>query len=568
MLRGSSKMEKKSIVKFKPLNNKFKVILVLVLLFISLVPNVVTAQGNFKVVFDETRLQKSGNGFGYEGQISENAYYGESLLQKMSFKFIPKSEGIRVISKDNFEYRIPTSIVVSLLLFIGVIFKIRRDEKPSNIKPIEKWKVMAISMGYILAFSWNFFLFLVAWVSFNPELENYDPTAGYMLFLTSIPFGLITAFVLYNLLIAKRILEKYIYLNIFLCVFSLLYSVFFEELFIGHFLKGDTIPKVFILIFVPLFLPNFFSLLTVKVYGRELIIKGEEFKALPKPFKAPLKPLLPDELKRKYQDVEYIGEGGFAWVFSATRKDGKKVAIKIPKNLDEKTGWLFIREVSNWSTLDHENIVKLYDCNVYPVPYFEMELCDGSLQNEKLSVEKAVGLVLDIARGLRYAHERKIIHGDLKLSNILMKHGRVKISDWGLSKVKTEKSVSLSGITPSYSAPEQISHEFGKADERTDIWQLGVVFYELVTGKLPFEGDLSKIYVSILQDQPIPPSEINQDSKSIEHIIMKCLRKRKEERYQSMDELIEDLKKYAGEIRTMEMTTYQISDKTILKKDN
>ena len=139
----------------------------------------------------------------------------------------------------------------------------------------------------------------------------------------------------------------------------------------------------------------------------------------------------------------------------------------------------------------------------------------------------------------------------MKLSNILIKNGIYKISDWGLSKLKIDESVTLSGATPSYAAPEQISQEFGKADERTDIYQLGNVFYELLTGRLPFEGNISQIYSSILTTQPIKPSEINSNSKPVNDIIMKCLNKNKNKRYSSMGELIKELEKYKPVDKTL-----------------
>ena len=126
----------------------------------------------------------------------------------------------------------------------------------------------------------------------------------------------------------------------------------------------------------------------------------------------------------------------------------------------------------------------------------------------------------------------------------MIKNGVHKISDWGLSKVKLGESITLSGATPQYAAPEQISQEFGKADERTDVYQLGTVFYELVTGNPPFKGETSQIYGSILKTQPVKPSEINPESLKIEKIILKCLNKNKENRYSSMDELIKDLEQY------------------------
>ncbi|MDI6885475.1 MAG: serine/threonine-protein kinase, partial [archaeon] len=179
--------------------------------------------------------------------------------------------------------------------------------------------------------------------------------------------------------------------------------------------------------------------------------------------------------------------------------------------------------------------------NIYPVPYLEMELCNGSLGYRRRNVEEAVSIIYEVAKGLKHAHEKNIVHADIKHSNILIKDGKLKISDWGLSKVKRGKSLSVSALTPEFAVPEQI---LGRIDERTDIWQLGVVFYELVTGKLPFEGEYADVINHVLNDEPVAPSEINPDSKCVEHIIMKCLCKRKEERYQSVDELLKELEGY------------------------
>ena len=261
----------------------------------------------------------------------------------------------------------------------------------------------------------------------------------------------------------------------------------------------------------------------------------------------------PTDLESFYSDIEYIGEGGFARIFKATRdKDGKEVAVKVPISLDRETGKSFTKEISNWSILDHENIVELSDLNILPVPYLEMELCDGNLEDEKkpMGVEKAASIIFNLAKGLKHAHSKGIIHRDLKPPNILFKNGKVKISDWGLSKLKVgSKSSSVVAFSPLYAAPEHFSKvRFGKTDERTDIYQLGVVFYELVTGKLPFGGeDVAEISFSIISEQPVPSAEINLKSKDIEHIIMKCIAKQKEERYQSVDELLGDLAVYLKE---------------------
>ncbi len=247
-----------------------------------------------------------------------------------------------------------------------------------------------------------------------------------------------------------------------------------------------------------------------------------------------------EALQELYSDFQYVGEGGFARVYKAKRKDEKTVALKIPKTLDPEIGRAFVREITNWLHLKHPNIVELYDVNVLPVPYLEMEYCEGSLARiqKPLPVEEAALIVFNIADGLKYAHSKKIVHRDLKPSNVLLKSGLPKISDWGLSKVLEESmsATTTASFTPFYAAPEQIDKKYGNTDERTDIWQLGVIFYELITGRLPFEGSPSQVMMGILRDEPVPPSELNPDAKKVEPIIMKMLAKRKEERYQSVEE--------------------------------
>ncbi len=254
----------------------------------------------------------------------------------------------------------------------------------------------------------------------------------------------------------------------------------------------------------------------------------------------------PPELAELYTDVEFIGKGGFARVFKAKRKsDGEIVAVKIPLSLDPVTGKSFLKEIENWTKLKHPNIVRVYDYNILPIPFFEMEYCEDSLENllrrrGYLPPMEAAGIIFDIAEGLKYAHSLRIIHRDLKPSNILLKQGIPKISDWGLSKVlKESRSSTFVSFTPYYAAPEQISKsKFGSTNERTDIWQLGVIFYQLVTGKLPFEGeDFIEVSSSIVFENPERPSELNPDAKPLDDIIMRCLAKRKEERYESTAEL-------------------------------
>jgi len=255
---------------------------------------------------------------------------------------------------------------------------------------------------------------------------------------------------------------------------------------------------------------------------------------------------LPQEFSYRYTESEFIGKGGFARVFKAKRKDGKYVAVKIPISLDASTGRSFIAEMQNWTKLDHPNIVRVFEYNILPMAYFEMELCDGSLAETRkpVEVEEAAWILFSICEGLKYTHKRSIVHRDLKPQNILLKNGVPKISDWGLSRIISESTTTTAtSFTPYYAAPEQIGNKV--KDERTDIWQLGVILYEFVTGKLPFKGDsMIEIGMDIAIKDPKRPGEIKPDAKVIDAVVMKCLEKDPTKRYQSVLELQKDLAMY------------------------
>lgn len=263
----------------------------------------------------------------------------------------------------------------------------------------------------------------------------------------------------------------------------------------------------------------------------------------------------PRELESKYTEITYVGRGGIAWVFSARRKtDGVKIAVKIPISFDETTGKCFLNEIAAWETLRHENIVEVTAVNILPVPYVEMEFVPGSLEalEKPLPVWKAVHIINGVTAGLQYAHEHGFIHRDIKPHNILLTDEVVpKITDWGMSKVLAAdiKKSSIAGFSLSYAAPEQVSpSEFGRTGERTDIYQLGVVFYELVTGSIPFGGEsIVEVGNAILRENAIPPSEYNPDAEAVQKIILKCLEKDPARRYQSAADLMDALAGYLDE---------------------
>ncbi len=257
---------------------------------------------------------------------------------------------------------------------------------------------------------------------------------------------------------------------------------------------------------------------------------------------------IPAALRNAYSEITPIAAGGLAQVYRARRdRDGQIVAIKIPLNASETTGACFMREMLAWKDLEHENIVRITGANILPIPAVEMEYVERSLADieKPVSVERAVRLVRGIAEGLAYAHRRGVIHRDIKPENILLTaDGTPKITDWGMSRIHAAcRLPTLVGFSPSYAAPEQVApSRFGDTDQRTDIFQLGVVFYELVTGRQPFGGEgILEITSAILEKDPVRPTDLVPASAAVEPIICRCLKKDPDQRYPSAEDLILDL---------------------------
>ena len=261
-------------------------------------------------------------------------------------------------------------------------------------------------------------------------------------------------------------------------------------------------------------------------------------------------------LDGKYELMDQIGTGGMANVYKA-RCIGTDtfVAIKILKseyNEDDAFVQKFIAEARSTEGLDHPNIVKIYDAGKdQGLYYIVMELAEGmTLKNYirrygRLSARETVDFSIQIAHAIQAAHDHGIIHRDIKPQNILVSDsGSIKVTDFGIAKAATSDTVSSNAMgSVRYLSPEQARG--GYSDNRSDIYSLGITIYEMATGRVPFDGDNSvAIALMHLRDDITPPRDYFPDiPASLENIILKCVRKKPEERYQSARDLISDLER-------------------------
>ncbi len=257
----------------------------------------------------------------------------------------------------------------------------------------------------------------------------------------------------------------------------------------------------------------------------------------------------------KYEVISQIAVGGFGVIFKAWDPFIKRpVAIKMCASQDEEVRQRFYQEAQFVGNLVHRNITMVFDFGLQDgVPYLVQEFLTGYdldhlLHSGVLGDLNAVSSVLlQVAEGLRFAHQRGIIHRDIKPSNIrILEDGTVKIMDFGIAKsLEGGSKLTQTGIalgTAGYLAPEQIQGD--TVDRRTDIFSLGVVGYELITGVPPFKGSsLSNVLYRILNENPDPPRLLMPACPpELERVIVRCLEKEPDARYQDVDQLIEDLR--------------------------
>lgn len=256
----------------------------------------------------------------------------------------------------------------------------------------------------------------------------------------------------------------------------------------------------------------------------------------------------------KYQILGPIGQGGMGEVFKAWQPDlHRHVAIKTllaGEQATEEFLQRFQREARTVAKLSHPNIVPIYDSGVEGrLHYFVMELVEGRslrdiLQERPLSPEKALRIAYTVARALQHAHEQQIMHRDVKPANLIIDvQGRVRILDFGLAKSLGEgKGVTVSNVmagTPYYMSPEQAFGAPEEVDHRTDLYSLGAVLYEMLTGRPPFDGGTVLAILRKLDDaDPVPPGI----SPAVDALVVKALAKDRERRFQSGTEFAEALK--------------------------
>jgi serine/threonine-protein kinase len=303
-------------------------------------------------------------------------------------------------------------------------------------------------------------------------------------------------------------------------------------------------------------------------HKRQSVLDGDIEVMVAQVFDEPeVKPL---EMVGPYRLEKALGAGGMGTVFLATREDWKsKVAIKMPRDVWISSDRLqrFSYEQILLARLAHSSIARIYESGTLTngTPWFAMEYVDGlpinkHCQQQNLSIQRRLELFLLVCHAVQYAHSQAIIHRDLKPSNILVtSSGEIKLLDFGIGKqmgaLLEDSAVTKTGLHPvtlAYAAPEQIL--LNDISTQTDVYSLGVVLYEMLTGKLPFEvADLTPAQAEkiISTTEPLKPSAVAQDAalgkaawKDLDALCLKAISKERARRYQSVESLCKDVDSY------------------------
>ena len=257
----------------------------------------------------------------------------------------------------------------------------------------------------------------------------------------------------------------------------------------------------------------------------------------------------------RYEILEKIGTGGMSDVYKAKcHKLNRYVAVKVLKQeFAENENFVskFIIEAQAAAGLQHPNIVNVYDVGEEnDIHYIVMELIEGVTLKKyiekkvRLSYKEAVSIAIQVSLGIEAAHNNGIIHRDIKPQNIIIsKDGKVKVADFGIAKAATSNTITSNVMgSVHYTSPEQARG--GYSDAKSDVYSLGITMFEMLTGRVPFNGDTTvAIAIKHIQEELPYPSEFAPDIPvAVESIILKCCQKSPDRRYQNMGELVKDLK--------------------------
>jgi serine/threonine-protein kinase len=258
----------------------------------------------------------------------------------------------------------------------------------------------------------------------------------------------------------------------------------------------------------------------------------------------------------RYQIIKELGRGGMGVVYKAQDTKLKRtVALKfLPPELTHvsEVKERFMREAQAAAALDHPNICTVHEFDeaeektYISMAYIEGQSLKKTIESGPLKLDEALRIATQVAEGLREAHNREVVHRDIKSANIMVtEKGQSKVMDFGLARMTGGTLVTKEGTTMgtvAYMSPEQARGE--EVDHRTDIWSFGVVLYEMFSGQLPFKGERDQAVVySILNEKPDPITNLSSEiPMSIGQVVGKALEKNPDERYQHIEELIDDLK--------------------------